>query len=175
LPDGSLPTSSHIEGVIQVNTQFFEWLQATPLAVSVSEDWFPYVESLHVVCMAVVAGTILIVDTRLLGLTSRQLRFSYLSDRMLPWTWVAFVCSAITGGLMFAANATTYVQNTPFLVKMCLLVLAGINMLYFQLVTFRTVGSWDAGRPSQAARMGGMVSIALWVAVIGFARWTGFV
>jgi hypothetical protein len=158
-----------------VSTQFFEWLQATPLAVSVSEDWFPYVESLHVLCMAVVAGTILIVDTRLIGVTSRQLRFSYVSDRLLPWTWGAFVCSAITGGLMFMANATAYVHNTPFLVKMCLLVLAGINMLYFQLVTFRTVGSWDAGRPSQAARMAGLASITLWIGVIGFARWTGFV
>lgn len=158
-----------------MNTQIFEWLQNTPLATTVSEDWFPYVESAHVVFMAIVAGTILIVDTRLLGLTSRQLRFSYLSDRMLPWTWGAFIGSVITGFLMFAAGATGYVQNTPFLVKMCLLVLAGINMLYFQLVTFRSVGNWDAGRPPQAARLGGLASILLWTGVIGFARWTGFV
>jgi uncharacterized membrane protein len=158
-----------------MNTQIFEWLQNTPLATTVSEDWFPYVESAHVVFMAIVAGTILIVDTRLLGLTSRQLRFSYLSDRMLPWTWGAFIGSVITGFLMFAAGATGYVQNTPFLVKMCLLVLAGINMLYFQLVTFRSVGNWDAGPPPQAARLGGLASILLWTGVIGFARWTGFV
>lgn len=158
-----------------MNNQFFEWLQATPLAVSVSEDWFPYVESLHVLCMAVVAGTILIVDTRLIGVTSPKLRFSYLSERLLPWTWGAFICSAITGALLFAANATGYIHNTPFLVKMGLLVLAGINMLYFQLVTFRTVGSWDAGRPSGAARLAGFCSITLWIGVIGFARWTGFV
>jgi len=158
-----------------MNMQFFEWLQNTPLATTVSENWFPWVESAHVLFMAIVAGTILIVDTRLLGLTSHQLRVSYLADRMLPWTWGAFTGSVITGFLMFAAGATNYVHNTPFLVKMCLLVLAGINMLYFQLVTFRTVGRWDAGRPPQAARMAGLTSILLWIGVIGFARWTGFV
>jgi hypothetical protein len=125
--------------------------------------------------MAVVAGTILIVDTRLLGVTSPTLRFSYLSDRLLPWTWGAFICSAITGGLMFSANATAYIHNTPFLIKMCLLVLAGINMLYFQFVTFRSVSDWDTGKPSGAARLAGFCSIVLWVGVIGFARWTGFV
>lgn len=158
-----------------MDTTFFQWLQDTPLATMVSEDWFPYVESLHVVCMAVVAGTIVLVDTRLLGLTSPNLRFTYISERLLPWTWGAFVCSAITGGLMFVAGATNYIHNTPFLIKMGLMVLAGINMMYFQLVTFRTVGRWDSGRPPSAARLGGLASLVLWIGVIGFARWTGFV
>jgi len=158
-----------------MDMQFFEWLQNSPLATSVSEDWFPYIESAHVVFMAIVAGSIFIVDTRLIGLTSGQLRFSYLSDRLLPWTWGAFIGSVITGFLMFAAGATHYITNTPFLVKMGLLVLAGLNMMYFQFVTFRTVGRWDAGRPPSAARMSGLASILLWVGVIGFARWTGFV
>jgi len=158
-----------------MDMQFFEWLQNTALATTVSEDWFPWVESAHVLFMAIVAGTILIVDTRLLGLTSPNLRFSYLAERMLPWTWGAFIGSVITGFLMFAAGATHYVQNTPFLVKMALLVLAGINMMYFQFVTFRTVGRWDAGRPPTSARMSGLFSVLLWTGVIGFARWTGFV
>ena len=154
---------------------FLEWLQSTPLAVLVGEDWFPYVESTHVVFLAVVAGTILTVDARLLGIASRQLRFTYLSEQLLPWTWAAFVGSAITGSLMFIANATTYASNTPFLIKMSLLGLAGINMLYFQLVTFRSVQSWDAGKPSTAARAAGLLSIVIWCSVIGFGRWVGFV
>jgi len=152
-----------------------EWLQNTPLAVSVSEDWFPWIESLHVVCLALVAGSIFLVDTRLLGLTSRNLRFTYLSDRLLPWTWSAFTGAAITGGLMFIAGATNYAHNTPFLIKMCLLVLAGLNMLYFQFVTFRSVQNWDTGRPIPAARAAGAISLTVWCLVIGFGRWIGFV
>ncbi len=154
---------------------FFEWLQNTPLAVKVGEDWFPYVESAHVVFLALVAGTILTVDARLIGFASRQLRFTYVSDRLLPWTWGAFIGAAVTGSLLFMANATSYASNTPFQVKMVLLVLAGINMLYFQFVTFRSVSSWDTGTPTSAARTAGVLSILLWCAIIGFGRWIGFV
>jgi hypothetical protein len=153
---------------------FLQWLQGTSLAAAISERWFPLVESLHVVTMAMVAGTIFIVDTRLIGLTSANLRFSYLSDRLLPWTWAAFACAVLTGTLMFIGNAEGYYYNTPFRVKMALLVLAGLNMLYFQIITYRHVAAWDSGRPSSAARLAGFISIGLWCGVIGFGRWIGF-
>ncbi len=159
-----------------MSTTFFEWLQTTPPAIAVGENWFPYVESAHVVFLAVVAGTIFIVDTRLMGLTSRHLRFSYLAERVLPWTWLAFIGAVITGLLMFIANATSYIDNTPFLIKMGLLVLAGVNMGYFQLFTYRSVAAWDAaGRPPARARAAGLFSILLWTAIVGFGRWIGFV
>lgn len=154
---------------------FLEWLQMTPVAVSVSEVWFPWVESVHVIALALVFGTIFIVDTRLIGLTSRNLRFTYLSDALLPWTWGAFTVAAITGTLLFTSNAQGYASNTPFLVKMVLLVLAGLNMLWFQKSTYRSVATWDAGRPVPAARTAGFLSLTLWVLIIGFGRWIGFV
>jgi hypothetical protein len=158
-----------------VNAEIFEWLQGTAVAVSVSEDWFPMVESFHVISLALVAGSIFVVDTRLTGLTSRQLRFTYVADRLLPWTWGAFICAAITGTLMFIANATSYVNNIPFRIKIVLLLLAGINMLYFQLVTYRGVATWDNGRPPASARRAGYTSLLLWFGVIASGRWIGFV
>jgi len=157
------------------SVEFLEWLQGTPLAVAVAEEWFPLIESLHVMSMAMVAGTIFIVDTRLVGLTSSKLPFSYLSQRLLPWTWGAFGCSVLTGSLLFTANATGYYDNPPFRAKMLLLALAGLNMLYFQRVTLRGVSAWDSGRPVAAARAAGLVSLCLWCGVIGFGRWIGFV
>jgi hypothetical protein len=154
---------------------FFDWLQNTSLAVKVGEDWFPYVESAHVVFLALVAGTIFTVDARLIGFASRHLRFTYVSDRLLPWTWGAFIGAAITGSLLFMANATSYAANVPFRYKMVLLLLAGLNMLYFQFVTFRNVNTWDTGTPSPAARTAGLLSIGLWCAVIVCGRWVGFV
>jgi hypothetical protein len=154
---------------------FFEWLQNTPLALLVGESWFPWVESAHVVFLAAVAGTILTVDARLLGLGSRQLRISYLSERLLPWTWAAFTGAAITGLLLFIANAVSYLDKTPFLIKMGLLVVAGLNMLYFQFFTWRSVADWDTGRAAPAARAAGAISMATWIGVITFGRWIGFV
>jgi hypothetical protein len=154
---------------------FAEWLQSTAVGMSVGENWFPQIESLHVIALSIVAGTIFIVDFRLLGIASRNLGVTYLSERMLPWTWMAFIGAVVTGSLMFSANATRYLENTPFLFKMGLLVLAGLNMLFFQFVTFRSVRSWDAGRPIPAARAAGALSLLLWTGVIACGRWVGFV
>jgi hypothetical protein len=152
-----------------------EWVQTTSLAVAVGESWFPWVESAHVAFLAVVVGSILIVDARLMGFGARHLPFSLLSQRLLPWTWGAFAGAFTTGFLMFIANAVTYSGNTPFLIKMALLAGAGLNMLFFHLVTYRSVTQWDSGKPVPAARAAGILSSLLWIGVVGFGRWIGFV
>jgi hypothetical protein len=154
---------------------FFEWLKNTPPAVLVGEDWFPWVESTHVLFMAVVIGSILMVDARLLGMGQKHLRITYISQRLLPLTWIAFVGAAITGGLMFISDAPRYINNAPFLAKMCVLAVLGVNMLYFHFVTNRSVAQWDIGKPAPAARAAGMISTVLWLEVIALGRWIGFV
>lgn len=153
----------------------FEWLQNSPLGVIVGESWFPWVESTHVVFLAAVAGSILTVDARLLGIGLADLRISYIARRLLPVTWIAFAGAAITGTMLFMANATNYIHNKPFLAKMVLLAVLGLNMLYFHLVTYRNVGQWDTGKPAAAARTAGVISTLLWLAVIVCGRWIGFV
>jgi hypothetical protein len=157
-----------------VISESLQWLQGTSLAAAVSEQWFPYIESVHVTTMALLAGTLFIVDTRLMGITSKGVTFSHLSERLLPWTWWAFAGSVLTGTLMFMGNATGYYDNACFRWKMSLMLLAGLNMFYFQRVTFRGVAGWDSARPPLAARSAGILSIVLWSGVIGFGRWIGF-
>jgi hypothetical protein len=154
---------------------FFEWLQNTPPAVLVGEVWFPWVESTHVLFLAAVVGSILTVDARLLGAGLNHLRITQIARQLLPVTWVAFAGAAITGGMLFMANATGYIHNTPFLIKMCLLLALGLNMLYFHVITYRSVGKWDEGKPPAPVRAAGFISTVLWLAVIGFGRWIGFV
>jgi hypothetical protein len=135
----------------------------------------PIVESIHVLALALVFGTILIVDLRLLGFPDTRRPFTRVSDELLRLTWSGFVLSVITGALMFAANATTYFDNTAFRVKMLLLIAAGLNMAYFQRVTFKTVAQWDKDAPAPfAARMAGAISMLLWISVIVVGRWIGF-
>jgi hypothetical protein len=54
-------------------------------------------------------------------------------------------------------------------------VLAGLNMLAFQLITFRGVGKWDEARSTPAgARFAGAFSLLAWVSIVAFGRWIGF-
>jgi hypothetical protein len=145
-----------------------EWLRASLKAM-------PVIESIHVMAVALVFGTILIVDLRLLGLPSTRRAVTKVADELLRLTWGAFGLAVVTGALLFAVNAITYYGNTPFRLKMLALVAAGINMAVFQLVTFRTVTGWDKDVPTPpAARVAGALSIVIWVTVIFLGRWIGF-
>jgi hypothetical protein len=155
--------------------EFSQWLGATSLGTAVAEVWFPKVECVHVIALATVVGTIFLIDTRLIGLTSMQLSFRLISSRLLPWTWAGFILAAITGFLMFASNAVAYYENGAFRLKLMLMILAAVNMLYFELVTFRNVAAWDtSAKPPFAARLAGGLSVALWCGVIMTGRWIGF-
>src|SRR5687768_12947272 len=107
-----------------------EWMRSTVLAM-------PWVNTLHVICVTLVFGSILVVDLRLIGLFDRHRAVTRVSQEMLRVTWVAFIGAVLTGALYFAANATTYWFNTAFRFKMLAIVLAGVNMVAFQFITYR--------------------------------------
>jgi Family of unknown function (DUF6644) len=156
---------------------FFATIESTGIAewMRTSLKAMPVVESIHVLTAALVFGTILIVDLRLLGFPNTRRSFQRVEDEILKITWVAFSISVVTGLLMFAPNATTYYRNLAFGLKMLALLGAGVNMAIFEHVTKRTVAAWDKDRPTpQAARVAGALSIVIWICVIFFARWVGF-
>jgi Family of unknown function (DUF6644) len=158
-------------------TSFAEAVHSTSIAewMRTSLKAMPVVESIHVLSAAVVFGTVLIVDLRLLGFPSTSRRFTRVSGELMRATWVAFVISAMTGALMFAPNSITYVGNTAFQLKMIAILAAGVNMGVFELVTARSVVGWDKDTlPPTAARIAGVLSIVIWTAVIFIARWIGF-
>jgi hypothetical protein len=152
----------------------------TPLAVAMrgelGGEWlFPIVETLHVISLAMVFGSIVMVDLRLMGETSRDSAVSRLSREVLPYTWGAFICAIVTGSLLFVSKAHVYFYNLQFQLKFLCMFLAGVNMAVFHFGTYRHVLEWDERLPPpRAARLAGALSIALWMGVICFGRWIGF-
>src|SRR5690606_18232449 len=122
-----------------------------------------------------VIGTIALVDLRLVGVKGHALRVSQLASDTLPWTWGAFALAAITGTLLFISKASSYMINPYFLAKMALLALAGLNMMYFHLTTWRAVDRWELA-PSfpPAAKVAGWLSLIFWLGVIFCGRAIGF-
>jgi hypothetical protein len=162
---------------LQTLTDLMDWLQATSLAVFIHKTaWaFTTIELVHVVAISLVIGTIAIVDLRLLGFASTKRRFTDLAKAVLPVTWVTFVIAVAAGSLLFINQASAYFVSTSFRIKIALIVLAGINMLIFEFVTVRGVQKWDVEAiPAPPARLAGGISIACWILVVIFGRWTGF-
>lgn len=152
-------------------------LEATGLATKIRDSvfLFPMIESTHVIGLALVFGTIAVIDLRLLGIASTHRSFQRMASEILKWTWAAFALTALTGALMFTTNASVYYHNFYFRTKMLLLALTGINMLFFELTAARTMDSWDqAPSAPRAGKAVAALSLALWIGVICVGRLIGF-
>jgi hypothetical protein len=152
-------------------------LEASGLATKIRDSvfWFPMIESTHVIGLALVFGTIAIIDLRLLGIASTQRSFQRMASDILKWTWGAFALTALTGSLMFITNASVYYHNFYFRTKMLLLALTGINMLFFELTAGRTIHKWDqAPSAPRAGKAVAALSLAMWIGIICVGRLIGF-
>jgi hypothetical protein len=149
---------------------------AAAMRGEVGWEWlFPIIETLHVMSLAMVFGSVVMVDLRLVGASSRNSAVSRLSAEVLPYTWAAFVCACITGTLLFISKAHVYFYNLQFQLQFLCMFLAGVNMAAFHFGPYRHVLEWDdAQPPPRAARLAGTLSITLWIGVIFFGRWIGF-
>ncbi|MBN9506312.1 MAG: hypothetical protein J0I69_09810 [Altererythrobacter sp.] len=158
-------------------TNIWERIEYSKLGTTIAEStWmFPTIETIHVIALVTVIGTIAIVDLRLVGLHSRGHRVSLLAKDTLPWTWGAFALAAITGGLLWISKASSYMINPYFLWKLVLLALAGLNMMYFHLTTWRTVEHWEKDPTFPfAAKLAGWLSLVFWLGVVFCGRLIGF-
>jgi hypothetical protein len=99
-----------------------------------------------------------------------------LTRDVLPCTWIAFAIAVLTGVLMFISNAVNYAHNVYFQLKILMLVLAGINMMFFHFFVSRDIATWGISADSTPlrAKLAGATSLVLWVCVVAFGRWIGF-
>lgn len=156
---------------------FLKTVEASGLATRIRDSLllFPLIESTHVFGLALVFGTVLVIDLRLLGIASRQRPFQRMASEILKWTWAAFAITALTGLLMFSTNARVYYHNFYFRTKMLLLLLAGVNMLVFELTAGRKIDRWDkAPSAPPIGKAAALLSIAMWVGIICMGRIIGF-
>lgn len=156
-------------------SELWIWLEALPIASHIGGSWwFPLLESIHVLSATFVLGSILMLDLRLLGLAALGHTVSRITAEVVPLTYRACAVSVVTGFGLFMSRASHYADNRAFEIKMTLLVLAGINVAVFHLITMRGVAAWDTGGATTAsARFAGGCSLLLWAGIMLAGRWTG--
>ena len=135
---------------------------------------YPSIEVVHIVGIGLLFGSIAVLDLRLLGF-SRSISARRLASHVLPWTAGSFLLIIPSGLLMFTAHATEFVQSEVFVLKMLLILAAGVNAALFHTITFRTADVWDTEEmrklaPPPSARAAGAISLLLWISVIACGR-----
>jgi len=154
-----------------------EQIEALPISMLMREStWlFPTVETIHVLALVLVIGTIARVDLRLLSILNEKDSVRQVMSGLLPWTWIAFLFAAGSGALMFGSHAIKYANNLPFQLKLVLLAFAGVNMLVFHVFALQRLDEWDTGPTPNGAKAAAATSLIVWVSIVGLGRWIGFV
>jgi hypothetical protein len=135
---------------------------------------YPSVEVVHIAGIGLLFGSIAMLDLRLLGV-SRNISVKRLAGHVLPWSAASFLLIVPSGLLMFTAHASEFVDSGVFVLKMLLILAAGLNAALFHAITFRTADVWDSEEmralpPPPSARIAAAASLVLWISVIACGR-----
>ena len=131
---------------------------------------YPIVEIVHLLGLALLFGSIAVLDLRLLGL-GKGLSVKRLAGHVLPWTAASFVLIVPSGLAMFVAHASDFIGNPVFALKMGLIFAAGINAAVFHTTVFRDNAAWDVnGATPGAARLSAGLSLLFWISTIACGR-----
>jgi hypothetical protein len=150
-----------------------QWLDSTRwnAALRMSTWFFPTFDTIHTLGIVLVAGTIMLVDLRLLGLALGSEPVAAVVQRIVPWTLRGFTLMFVTGALLFSSEAVKLYHSPAFRIKLVLLALAGLNALIFHRTIYRDVRNWDPTAPTPLrARLAGLLSLAFWIAIITAGR-----
>lgn len=136
-------------------------------AIRESDYAFSIIESVHVLAITLLVGTISLLDLRMLGVVLPEVRVTRLARAVLPLTWIGFVIMVFSGLLLFWAEAAKNYVNPAFRVKLILLLLVGLNPLIFHTSIYRRVSEWELQHRSPwRARVAAIASLTLWSGVV---------
>ncbi len=132
---------------------------------------YPIVSALHIIGIAVLFGSILIVDLKMLGAFQRSVPESTVV-LLVRMAVLGFTLALLSGLVLFSVQALKYASNVAFQTKFVLLGLAVTNAF-----TAKMMMSTDNERRclSSPLAISAAVSVILWVAVIMAGRWIAFV
>ena len=153
------------------------WLEGTGLATWVRESpslWaYPTILTLHTVGLGIVVGASAVVDFRLLGY-ARRVRLVDLSPLFALMAW-AFLLNAVTGVLLFIADATTKSRQPVFYVKLSLIFIAlWCTFGTRQIVREGNPEAAAGAAPANGARLA-VASLLLWAGAITAGRLMAYV
>jgi len=162
----------------QTLESFCNWLAATSVSQTIQTiDWIiPAVQTIHILAVAAVVTSALMVDLRLLGVRRNEQSLAGVAGRLLPFIWWALPVLLATGAVLIVAEPARALQNPVFLLKMGLLLLAAGVTLACHLPIRRNAAFWELtpGR-RRAGQLIALSSIPLWIAIVCAGRWIAYV
>ncbi|MBV9563624.1 MAG: hypothetical protein JOY90_24735 [Bradyrhizobium sp.] len=154
-----------------------KWLAATSLSHTIqTEGWIiPTLQTIHILCVALVFSSAVLVDLRMFRLFERDEPLSQVARRFLPPIWPVLVIMLLTGSLLIVGEPHRSLLNATFHVKMILLLLAILLTAALQGSVAASPTFWDRDRGRRiAGRLMATASILIWCGILFAGRWIAY-
>ena len=156
---------------------FFGRLESSWLAAHIRESvfLFPFIETLHIIGFVFLTGSAFLFDLRLLGV-ARSIPVSSVAGYVLPWSRRSLLVVIPTGLLLFISQANSMIHNPVFITKLILIVVALVNAGVFHYFVFSSVSGWNvAGVSPLSAKVCAVISLLVWMLIIGCGRFIAYI
>jgi hypothetical protein len=154
-----------------------DWIAATPLSKTLSDQpWVvPTSQSIHILAVAAVFASALMINLRLLGVGAKGRSVSQLSNALIPWMWRGLVVLLLTGSIQTLAEPVRQFVTPVFWAKMAMIIIVTVMTILFVRTLRRNAPVWDdvSSRPLQA-KIFAVVATLMWLAIIVCGRFIAY-
>jgi hypothetical protein len=158
-------------------SEFCRWLAATQLSHAIqTAGWIiPAVQTIHILSVAVVFSSAVLVDLRIWRLLQRDVPLPDVARRFLPAIWPVLLILLLTGSLLIVGEPRRSLLNSTFYLKMALLALAIMLTAGLQRSISSSPNFWDKDRGRRiAGQFAATVSILVWCGILFAGRWIAY-
>ena len=160
-----------------VTDAFCRWLAATPLSHTISSvEWIiPAVQTVHILAVAAVLTSVLMISRRLLQAGPGEPSMAWVARRFLPYIWWPLPVLLLTGATLIVGEPARALKNPVFYLKMGLLLAAVAVTLACQLPLRRDANYWHRGRLRRwAAWLVALAALLLFAGIAIAGRWIAY-
>jgi hypothetical protein len=157
--------------------RFCDWLSATAVSqLFQSVGWIvPTVQSVHIMAIGMVMASAILLDLRVLSVGRRNRTIPQLFASLTPVIWWALLTLLLSGGMLIVAEPRRELLNVVFRTKMALLVAAVSVTAGLQRWAAINTPSPPITLPRPGVRAAALLSLLLWIAIVGCGRWIAYV
>lgn len=158
-------------------SELSKWLAATSLSHTIqTTGWIiPALQTVHILCVAVVFSSAVLVDLRIWRLLGRDEPLPDVARRFLPTIWPVLLVLLVTGSLLIIGEPRRALLNSTFYLKMALLALAIVLTAALQRSIASSPNFWDRDLTRRiAGRFAATVSILVWCGILFAGRWIAY-
>jgi hypothetical protein len=154
--------------------EFAEWLSTTGPSVFIQEhnSWIiPLIQSVHIVGIAIVFGSVFMIDLRILGLAGMDQTLRQTTNRYGPWMTGSLWLLLVTGILMVIGEPVRELVTFSFWLKMSLVAIGTLIAVMFRMTLRKQTPAWeDSLTHSPGVKALAILTFLMWASIIILGR-----